>query len=726
MARSTSSRSSGSSIAAAISAAFRRPSGLTEGGSCAGAGAGAAAGSGSGPGTNLSGGRSGSRPRISLARLWSSKAQIASLQWTISVPSRWKRAGCALRAISAPTAGSQAASRSPMAAFGPSRPSSCRTSSPSGSIVHLPGSHFEQLVGLGRKHRGIRRRHERLAGARHPRGENAAAAGVELGEDIVEQQKRRDPAALGEQLRFGEQQREHGETLLALRSEDAEVAAAGADEDVVQVRSGARDPTIEVSLEPLFELRRGRGLALVAEPGSVETELAGALRERGCEQRKRLSSSRDECGSELRHLLGPRSHRGPCRRSGRGAAERGVPLRDRSAVVRRKLGACGCEAGEDAVEVRTPRGRRTLDDAEPVGREDERDGLCAKLLRSAKTGPVQGRGLAGTGLEGDLDVDRHRTASAVDADSRAALAETNELRVAARPGRKALRAHVERLEEVRLADSVRTHGEHEAGTKLQREPLVRPERCEMNRLDDQLAGQADRHHEVCEVVALALQDRRPQRADQLQPHVVAVHRLEAVAEEVGVEADLERLSGEAGRHRFLRLAYIVRTRDHRQLAGGEAQLERRRPLDHHRGATDDLEQFASRQRQLVLELLGKQLAVVRELPVDAARRQPDTIGGEDDLVLVHADLDAVAGRGYPRELLKRARRHDRLELGSGTRELGLLDGEPVRIGRRHDELAAAERDEDAGENGPGFVARSGARDTLDRLEQGLPVDAERL
>ena len=39
-------------------------------------------------------------------------------------------------------------------------------------------------------------------------------------------------------------------------------------------------------------------------------------------------------------------------------------------------------------------------------------------------------------------------------------------------------------------------------------------------------------------------------------------------------------------------------------------------------AADDVEQLVARQRELVLERLGQELLVVRELPVDAARRQP--------------------------------------------------------------------------------------------------------
>src|SRR5262249_47452613 len=107
------------------------------------------------------------------------------------------------------------------------------------------------------------------------------------------------------------------------------------------------------------------------------------------------------------------------------------------------------------------------------------------------------------------------------------------------------------------------------------------------------------------------------------------------------EADLERVARETDRHRLLRLADVVGARDHGELTVGEPQLERRRTLDHHGGAANDLEQLSARKRQLMLELLRQELAVVRELSVDAARRKPDAVGREDDLVLEHADLDAV-------------------------------------------------------------------------------------
>ena len=84
--------------------------------------------------------------------------------------------------------------------------------------------------------------------------QRAAAALVELRERVVEEQERRHAAALADQLGLGEEQREHGEPLLALRAERAEVAVAAPDRDLVQVRAGAGRAPLEVAGEPLLEL----------------------------------------------------------------------------------------------------------------------------------------------------------------------------------------------------------------------------------------------------------------------------------------------------------------------------------------------------------------------------------------------------------------------------------------------------------------------------------------
>jgi hypothetical protein len=74
----------------------------------------------------------------------------------------------------------------------------------------------------------------------------------------------------------------------------------------------------------------------------------------------------------------------------------------------------------------------------------------------------------------------------------------------------------------------------------------------------------------------------------------------------------------------------------------------------------------------VLERLRQKLLVVRELTVDATCRQPYVIRSEDDLVLVHAELDVVAGRRDACELAECARRNDRLQFGHLAAELRLF------------------------------------------------------
>src|SRR3954454_24075605 len=87
------------------------------------------------------------------------------------------------------------------------------------------------------------------------------------------------------------------------------------------------------------------------------------------------------------------------------------------------------------------------------------------------------------------------------------------------------------------------------------------------RLDAPSDVQADRHDQVQEAAAVAgLQQPWAQRADELQDDVAGVDRLEAVAQEVGVEADLELLAVERDGQRLARLADVRGLGRHRQLA----------------------------------------------------------------------------------------------------------------------------------------------------------------
>ena len=142
----------------------------------------------------------------------------------------------------------------------------------------------------------------------------------------------------------------------------------------------------------------------------------------------------------------------------------------------------------------------------------------------------------------------------------------------------------------------------------------------------------------------ASERRRPGRSGLISCSAISsvVDRLEPVAQELRLEPDLERLAGERHRQRLLRLADVLGLRRDRHLALREPEPERRVPLRHHGRAPHDLEELLAGQRDLVLEGLGDQLLVVRELPVDPPRRQPDVAGAEDDVVLLDADPSSAA------------------------------------------------------------------------------------
>ena len=75
------------------------------------------------------------------------------------------------------------------------------------------------------------------------------------------------------------------------------------------------------------------------------------------------------------------------------------------------------------------------------------------------------------------------------------------------------------------------------------------------------------------------------------------------------------------------------------------------------------------ERQLVLVGLGQQLAVVRELAVDQARRERQAVDLEDDLVGAHADADrlvALGGRGAPAPAARARARWPRSRRSSGA------------------------------------------------------------
>ena len=177
----------------------------------------------------------------------SSKAHALELVETWRLPSRARRAGHAFAAIPAPTHSGHAATMSPSPAAGPEAGElaaylvldrSERAESHAATL-RLSGSDLDDQVRLGHA-RFVRRGDHRLAAGRKLGEQSAAPFGVELAEDVVEKEKRRLAPAIRQKLRLGKDEREDGRALLSLRAEAAQLAAAGGDRRVAEVRARHR------------------------------------------------------------------------------------------------------------------------------------------------------------------------------------------------------------------------------------------------------------------------------------------------------------------------------------------------------------------------------------------------------------------------------------------------------------------------------------------------------
>ncbi len=85
-----------------------------------------------------------------------------------------------------------------------------------------------------------------LAAVVEPGDQHRPAVGVELAHHVVEEHQRRRAPLGGQRLALGHQQREQGDPLLALGAVGAQLAAVAPDDQVVAVRTVAREAAIEV------------------------------------------------------------------------------------------------------------------------------------------------------------------------------------------------------------------------------------------------------------------------------------------------------------------------------------------------------------------------------------------------------------------------------------------------------------------------------------------------
>ena len=162
---------------------------------------------------------------------------------------------------------------------------------------------------------------------------------------------------------------------------------------------------------------------------------------------------------------------------------------------------------------------------------------------------------------------------------------------------------MERLEQVRLAGPVRARDEHDPRLEGELEAWVRAEVAERDLADDKTAGiwrQSGSRIGMIRYEKLSSgETMRPgsERVDQLELHGLADHGLQAVPQEIRVEADLERLARIVDRNRLVRLPDVLGLRGHRQLTLREAQAQGCVSLCENPRAADDFEErLAGRSR----------------------------------------------------------------------------------------------------------------------------------
>ena len=211
------------------------------------------------------------------------------------------------------------------------------------------------MVGLGRGH-------DRLALAREVIDEQAAALGVELGGDVVEQHQRHRAVVVDQHPPLGEQQRQQRGSLLALRAVTANRLAVALECELVEVGAVTGVAAGEIAVATLGDLARQRrrlarlasrlvGEVPVPSPSDSAAEANGSR-----DPRDRLAAQRDQLDPGGAELGLPSVQSRLAGGAGANASQERVSLRQGARIAAADLVAGRPQGGAEAIEMgATPR-----------------------------------------------------------------------------------------------------------------------------------------------------------------------------------------------------------------------------------------------------------------------------------------------------------------------------------------------------------------------------------
>ena len=312
--------------------------------------------------------------------------------------------------------------------------------------------------------------------------------GIELTEDVIEEEQWRPPVELGQEVELGQLERQDRRALLSARGEPGQVATGEIEREVVSMRpdhgrpvpdlllGGVDEPASEGVTRALTGLGRGVRDVAKGQPAGRRLfggDLAMGGRERRSQRLEQAQTGRHDPSTGLEEALVPEPQLVARRLLLADRPQEAVALLERSPVRPEVVGVGGETSRGERVQCRSPERWRADHQQHLLGREQHDPQVPAEPARApadaVDADPFATARAVGAGpLDGDLE----DIAADAALDPGEVLAPADQLAVGARSMRPAPPEQGDGLEQAGLAGGVRAPDQVRAGRERDLEPGV--------------------------------------------------------------------------------------------------------------------------------------------------------------------------------------------------------------------------------------------------------------